>query len=69
MDDNMAKVISTVSIWGAVACICIFGIFAKSWGMTTLPFAAGIVVTLGIAAAIATMAIWRERKSDSEQTT
>jgi hypothetical protein len=60
MNDHSAKMLSTLAIWIATACVFIFGVFRFNW--TGVP--SGLlwtIVSLAIAsgAAVATQAVWR----------
>lgn len=60
MNDHSAKMLSTVAIWIATACVFIFGVFRFNWNGVP----SGLlwtIVSLAIAsgAAMATQAVWR----------
>jgi hypothetical protein len=59
MDDNATKMFCTLGIWTAVACIFVFGIFDSNWtGVYAVIAEVVMVVSICIAAAIATKAVW-----------
>jgi len=61
MNDNTAKVMATVVIWTALACIFIFGIFSSGWRpLMNFPYLLmGAIFLLCAAAFGATVAVWR----------
>jgi hypothetical protein len=62
MEDNKARVVSTVTIWIATALIFIFGVFqanATGDGIYVVFF---IGIALAISPAIATRAIWKSKR-------
>jgi hypothetical protein len=62
MEDNKARMISTVAIWIATALIFIFGVFrANATGDATYLWFL-VSLALAISPAIATRAIWKFRK-------
>ena len=59
MHDNVARTISTLGVWAAVAVVLTFGVFGITWGAGFALVALVVVVTaIAWAAASATHSIW-----------
>jgi hypothetical protein len=61
MDNNQAKVVSTVAIWTATAFIFIFGVFQANATGDAIYLWFFIGIALAISPAIATRAIWKSK--------
>lgn len=65
MTEHTSKMVATVGIWGALACIFIFGAFRINWeGGVELVL---VVLILALAACASTIAIWVRGKPSAAQ--
>jgi hypothetical protein len=62
MDDNKARAVSTVAIWGATALIFIFGVFRSNATGDGIYLWFLVSLALAISPAIATRAIWKSKQ-------
>lgn len=66
MDDNQARTLSTVAVWTATTLIFLFVVRNFSWSdIVSGMFIMLVTVSLAIAPAVATQAIWSRSSSDS----
>lgn len=61
IDDNTARVISTVAVWAATAVIFVFGVFHFSATGDGVFWWFLIALALAICPALATRAIWKSK--------
>jgi hypothetical protein len=61
MKDSVAKLLATVAIWAAVACIFVFGLCPMNWSGQAVILFVVVSIVLAMCAMGATAVIWRSR--------